>query len=87
MPEKSGIDAALCAAPPAGRTVDGTTCPKADVAAAAANATDTMKSRRCTSMIFLRSFGYKSSLAPTAIRYPLGPSPAITAVTTFETKK
>ena len=46
MPEKSGIDAALCVAllgePAAGAAV----CPKAGVAAVAANVTNKRKSRR-----------------------------------------
>jgi len=48
MPEKSGIDVALCVALLAGGNADGTACPKAGVAAA--NVTSKMKYRRCTLM-------------------------------------
>jgi hypothetical protein len=48
MPEKSGIDAALCVPLPAGPAVRSTVCPQAGVIAAAANVTDKNKTRcRC----------------------------------------
>src|SRR5215467_13788991 len=52
MPEKSGIDAALCAPLPVGPTVGVTACPKAAVteAATAANVANKRKSRRRTPM-------------------------------------
>jgi hypothetical protein len=51
MPEKSGMDAPPLASPAAGVTV----CAQAGIAAAAANATNKRKSRRCTFMISSRS--------------------------------
>src|SRR5271169_2663486 len=45
MPEKFGIDAALCVPLFAGPTAGATVCPKAGVAAAAANVTNKRKSR------------------------------------------
>jgi hypothetical protein len=52
MPEKSGMDAALCAPLPVGPTAGVTACPKAAVteAAAAANVANKRKSRRRTPM-------------------------------------
>src|SRR6516162_8021766 len=52
MPEKSGIDAALCAPPPLRAAAGVTACPKAAVTdtAAAANVADKRKSRRRTPM-------------------------------------
>src|ERR1700730_4253181 len=52
MPEKSGMDAALCAPLPVGPTAGVTACPKAAVTetAAAANVADKRKSRRRTPM-------------------------------------
>jgi hypothetical protein len=52
MPEeKSGIDAALCVALPAGPAGGTTDCPQAGVAAAPANVTAKRKSRRCKFML------------------------------------
>src|SRR5262249_5247479 len=45
MPEKSGMDAALCVTPLAVPTARPTVCPKVDVAAAATNDTNKRKSR------------------------------------------
>src|SRR5215469_14260069 len=52
MPEKSGMDAALCAPLPVGPTAGVTACPKAAVteAATAANVDNKKKSRRRTPM-------------------------------------
>src|SRR6516162_4208228 len=52
MPEKSGIDAALCV--PMLARVAGRACPKAEVAAIAASAANNTKSR-CTIMLSSRS--------------------------------
>lgn len=51
MPEKFGIDTALCAALLGGETADGNACPKAG--AAAASVTSKMKYCRSTLMISL----------------------------------
>jgi hypothetical protein len=50
MPAKSGMDAAPCLPLLAGPTAGATSCPKAGVAAAAANVTK-RKPRRCTFML------------------------------------
>jgi len=52
MPEKSGVDAALCAPLPVGPTTGVTACPKPAVteAATAANVANKRKSRRRTLM-------------------------------------
>src|SRR6202049_3626051 len=65
LPEKSGMDAALCAPLLAGLTA-GAACPKAGVAAAVANVTNKRKSRRCTFMLpslswFRRQLSYKAT--------------------------
>jgi hypothetical protein len=57
MPEKSGIDAALSLLLWAGAAV-GAACPKAGVAAAAANATTKRKSRRCKVMLSSLFMGF-----------------------------
>src|SRR6516165_1867754 len=54
MPEKSGMDAALCLPLLAGPVVGATACPKAGVAAAAASVTTKRKSRRCKFMLSSR---------------------------------
>jgi hypothetical protein len=52
MPEKSG----MAAAPLAGSAAGVTVCAEAGIAARVANATNKRKSRRCTPMIFPRSY-------------------------------
>src|SRR5262249_41919539 len=54
MPEKSGMDAALCLALLAAPAVGATACPKAGVAAAAASVTVQRKSRPCEFMLSSR---------------------------------
>src|SRR5437762_8297193 len=70
MPEKSGMDAALCAPLPVGPTAGVTACPKAAVteAAAAANVANKRKSRRRTPMATTLSwFRRHLSHNPTAV--------------------